>query len=364
MSDIVIADAVDAYLARKATGDPDENDAGVYASNAGSILRRWAAWLESERDCTALFALEDGHLRSYAERLRALVREGSYAASTAQTYFAVVRAFLAWCVRGGLLETNPAATAHAQEPLPAVDGDSSGDADAFDERRQRLVGYVSDRAAEATDADRRERLSKRRDHALVSLLAHSDVRGSEVFRVPTDGRRDGATWDDVDFYAGTMQVRASSNSLEQVVLPAAARTPLRRYRILQQPPTPDWPLFPTRHAPSVASHVRSVLRDRGLSTETVDDVLAESTAIDVARERRVPPPAVTTEGARSILKRLSADAGIEGEHLTPRRMGAAAPESEREATTPSKTTLRSLPSERSIVLLDDHRNTAPDTDSQ
>ncbi|MFW5935491.1 MAG: recombinase XerD, partial [Halolamina sp.] len=93
---IDVADAVDVYLERKAVGDPDGPGAGAYASNAGSILRRWAAWLEVEHDVISLFDLDVAHLRAYAEELGERTDRGEYAPSTAGTYFAVVRAFLSW----------------------------------------------------------------------------------------------------------------------------------------------------------------------------------------------------------------------------------------------------------------------------
>ncbi len=77
---------------------------------------------------------------------------------------------------------------------------------------------------------------------------------------------------------------------------AQARTPLRRYRVVLDPPTNDWPLFPTRHAPSIARHVREQLDERGYDAEEIDALFADRTAIELARERAIAPPAITTEG--------------------------------------------------------------------
>lgn len=322
-ADVAVVDAVDAYLQRKAVGDPDGPGAGTYASNAESILRRWADWLEDEHGVRSLFALEVDHMRAYADELRRRADRGEYAASTAGTYYAVVRAFLSWCVRGGILESNPAATETAESALPTAEDRPDAEFWTVDQRR-RLETYVRDRALEATanhaDYSRGDRRNRLREYAMVALLAHSGVRGSELFRVPDDERRTGATWDDVDFYTGTIRVLGKSQRLEEVPLPAAARTPLRRYRVVLDPPANDWPLFPTRHAPSIARRVRTELSDRGHDDRAIERFLEDATATELARERSIAPPAITTEGARSVLKRLceAAEVDVDGDYLTPR----------------------------------------------
>ncbi len=352
MTDVAIADAVDAYLQRKAVGDPDGSGSGTYASNAESILRRWAEWLERDHDLTAIAALEVDHMRAYAEELRQRTERGEYTASTAGTYYAVVRAFLSWCVHGGILEANPAATDRAETALPTADERPTSDAWTATQRRK-LERHVRNRALEAGSHTARERRTRLREYAMVAVLAHSTVRGAELFRVPDDDRRTGATWQDVDFYTGTIRVLGKSQRLEDVPLPARARTPLRRYRVVLDPPSNDWPLFPTGHAPSIAARVRSVLRERGYDDETVEAMLADATAMELARERSIAPPAITTEGARSVLRRLCDAAGIDvdGDYLTPR--GVRRQQSDepyrREATT-SKATLRASVLEQSIVV--------------
>ncbi|MFC4438108.1 MULTISPECIES: tyrosine-type recombinase/integrase [Natrialbaceae] len=321
MTEVAITDAVDTYLQRKAVGDPDGPGAGTYAANAESILRRWAEWLEDEHGTRSLFAVETDHMRSYAEELRERTDRGAYTASTAGTYYAVVRAFLSWCVRGGILETNPAAVETAESALPTATNRDEREGWTADRRRE-LEGYVRERALESSGEafDRNERRTRLREYALVALLAHSDVRGAELFRVPEDDRRTGATWDDVDFYTGTIRVLGRSQRLEDVLLGAAARTPLRRYRVVLDPPSNDWPLFPTRHAPSIARRVRTVLKERGHDEDEIETLLSDATASEVARERAIAPPAITAEGARSVLRRLCEEAGVDvdGDYLTPR----------------------------------------------
>ncbi|ELY39274.1 tyrosine-type recombinase/integrase [Natronorubrum tibetense] len=353
---VTVVDAVDAYLQRKAVGDPDGSGAGTYASNAESILRRWADWLETEHGVVSLFSLETEQMRAYAVELRSRADRGEYAASTAGTYYAVVRAFLSWCVHGGILESNPGAADAAESALPSGD-DRSTDEFWTAAQRRRLRTHVRERALEASadELDRDERRSRLREYAMVALLAHSGVRGSELFRVPDDERRTGATWDDVDFYTGTIRVLGKSQRLEDVPLPAPARTPLRRYRVVLDPPSNDWPLFPTRHAPSIARRVRDVLEDRGHTESETDALLAGTTATRLARERSIAPPTITTEGARSVLKRLCEDANvdIDGDYLTPRGVRETcdndSDQYRREATT-SKPALRVSVLERTIAV--------------
>ncbi|WP_408958014.1 tyrosine-type recombinase/integrase [Natrinema sp. 74] len=374
MTDVAIADAVDAYLQRKAVGDPNGSGAGTYASNAESILRRWAEWLKHDHDLTAIDALEVDHMRAYATELHRRTERGEYTASTAGTYYAVVRAFCSWCVRGGILEANPAATDRAETALPTTEERPTSDSWTAQQRRE-LERHVRDRALETAAHSASERRTRLREYAMVAVLAHSTVRGAELFRVPDDDRRTGATWQDVDFYTGTIRVLGKSQRLEDVPLPARARTPLRRYRVVLDPPSTDWPLFPTGHAPSIAARVRSVLRERGYEDATIETMLEDATAMELARERSIAPPAITTEGARSVLRRRCDAAGIDvdGDYLTPRGVRRdRTDEPYRQEATASKPTLRASVLEQAIAVPADRPSSAdiaprdgndpPDTD--
>ncbi len=348
--EIALADAISVYLDRKAVGDAD--GPGAYAANAASVLQRFVEWADDERDLAEIDALTAADLEAYATDLAQRTAAGDVSPSTAQTYYAIVRAFCSWCVEGGVLETNPAVDDRAQAALPATEAPESTDDDAHD-RRDRLETFVRARALAATDAPRDERLPRLREYALVAVLAHSGARGSELFRVPQDDRRTGATWADVDFYTGTIRVLGRAGRLEDVPMLGPARTALRRYRVVLDPPTSEWPLFPTNHAPSVARRVRDVLADRGLTPDEIDAALASGTAMAVARERAIAPPAITTEGARSVLSRLCEDAGIDvdGDSLTPRGVRVDRAElAERRAASRSDPGLRRLSPEQSIAV--------------
>lgn len=358
-TDVDVIDAVDAYLQRKAVGDPDGSGAGTYASNAESILRRWADWLEHEHGIRSLFALTVEHMHAYATELRARADRGEYTASTAGTYYAVVRAFLSWCVRGGILESNPAATDEAESALPTATERPESEFWTATQRR-RLETAVRERALEAATGlhDHDARCNRLREYAMVALLAHSSVRGSELFRVPDDERRTGATWEDVDFYTGTIRVLGKSQRLEDVPLPASARTPLRRYRVVLDPPSNDWPLFPTRHAPSIARRVTDALADRGHDEAEIDALFDDATASQLARERSIAPPTITTEGARSVLKRLckEADVDVDGDYLTPRGVRGDHDDADhyRREATASKPALRASVLEQALAVRETH----------
>lgn len=355
---IPIEAAVERYLDRKSVGRTAEGG-GTYAANAGSILGRWADWLDAEYGVAALEELERAHLKAYARYLSRQADSGEYAASTARTYFAVVRAFLSWCVEESIVPTNPAEAATVTDALPTPTDDSSSQ-HWSPRATHELESVVRQRANEADDGSE-ERLARLREYAMVALLAHAGLRGGELFRVPEDDRRNGATWDDVDFYAGTIRVLGRGHELEDVSLPAAARTPLRRYRVALDPPTTDWPLFPTRHAPSIAASVRDTLADRGYDPDEIEPLFDDATAIELATSRAIAPPAITTEGARSVLRRLCEDAGIDvdGNYLTPRGVRRnRSTESYRREATASKPTLRASVLEQSIVVPDERSSAA------
>lgn len=354
MDEVTVEAAVTAYVRRKTVGAADGRGGGTYASNAESILGRWQDWLQHDQNVTTLRQVDVETMRSYAITLDTLTERDEYTPSSARTYYAVVRAFLSWCVRGELIDSNPAAAEAAMDHLPSAESDSSNRRWTEDQRHG-LETYTSERVLDTENESRRDRLGPLRDHALVSVIGHTNVRGGELFRVSTDDRRTGATWDDVDFYSGTIRVLGTSQRLEEVPLPAAARTPLRRYWVVLDPPTNEWPVFPTRHAPSIASQVRSVFTDRGYDQETIDELFDERTAIDLAREYAIPPPAITTEGARAILKRLcrNASVDVDGDYLTPR--GARPPERDRPARreASSESVLRAPSVERSPAVVED-----------
>ncbi|WP_224335626.1 tyrosine-type recombinase/integrase [Haloprofundus halobius] len=297
----------------------DGIEAGNSRKNYRSVLIGWEAWLREQTDVTTLNAVTVMHCRRYARRLKELVRDGDLRASTANTYYAYVRAFLGFCVADELLDTNPAKSTRATDELPEDHGDRDRQ---FWKRKQRnaILTHVDRRAAKArTGGSEREIRRALRDRALVALLALSGVRGGEVFAAPADERRTGLTWNDVDTDANAVRVFGKSREYEYAQLPERASAALVDHRERCDPADASWPVFPTGHGPSRRRAVEAELGARGWSDEEVDERCESAPLSTVIREERVAPPSLTTNGARSVMKRLCADAGVDvrGEYLKP-----------------------------------------------
>ncbi|WP_050052139.1 phage integrase SAM-like domain-containing protein [Halostagnicola sp. A56] len=97
-------------------------DSGGSRSTMRSPLNEFANFCDQE-GVQRVDALETNMLREYGMYLRERAIDQELAASTANTYFNYVRAFLSFCVRDELLDTNPANTQRAEEFLPEDKGD-------------------------------------------------------------------------------------------------------------------------------------------------------------------------------------------------------------------------------------------------
>lgn len=255
-------------------------------------------------------------LKNYAQYLSQRVTSGAITASTARSYWAVIRAWLSYCVEWEMIDSNPASLARVTDELPDdVDGSRNTERQFWqpDERRT-LVEYVDEAAREAIDNDDTDPFPTVRDRALVCLLAYTGVRGAEVFRDPNDSRRTGLTWGDVHIDEGYLTVRGKSQKRERAALPSQARPALERLQTVIDPPTPEWPVFPSRHAPSLYALVREHVPD-------ADARLEDDDPLTILRDEGISPKSITTEGARTVLKRLTEAADIDpsGPHdyLTP-----------------------------------------------
>lgn len=302
---------VERYLAATAKGP----HGGNYRSSATSALDRWLEWLADE-GVDELDAVDVDVMRRYAQELRRRVRSGDIAASSARTYYSIVRACLTWGVEDGRLAANPATAARATTELP--DDHSDPERQFWEPADVRtLLADLTRRIDDALDDGDRSRAAKpMRDRAIVSLLATTGVRGAELFRNSEDERegRRGLRWKRVDLDDGTVQVLGKSQDWEHAQLPPQSRGHLRRHRTLQRPPTDEWPVFPTAHAPSKYDAVRDqVAGDAEALLDETDDV------DELLRERAIVPPAITVAGARSLLQRLCerADLAVDGEYLKP-----------------------------------------------
>ncbi len=229
-------------------------------------------------------------------------------AATAHTYYAYVRAFLSFCVRDGYLEANPADTNDADEFLPRID--SRPDRQFWSgKERERALQFCRARVDLPTMTPQLPpelRLERYRDRAIVAVLGLTGVRGAEVFSVPRDDRRNGLTWNDVNIDENVLIVlgkvrRDDKDPYQEAQLPPRAAKALERYKRILEPPTADWPVFPTNHYPSK----RQALVD-AFSEPRVETMLQQKSIDELLREHAVAPPSLSTNGARTILKRLSA----------------------------------------------------------
>ncbi|WP_227133121.1 tyrosine-type recombinase/integrase [Halorubellus salinus] len=304
-------------------------EAGNYRRNNELVLDAFVAF-QRARGVETLEAVSATDCRRYAQHLADRVRDDDLAASSANTYYDVVRAFLGWCVRDGRIPENPADTLRATEDLPT----DSGDADRqywWPEEREAMfaaldaaVDEANDAAGDAagTDGSRRatwDQLKAQRDRALFYTLGLSGARGAEVLRDPDDARRNGITWGDVDFDAGVVRVfgKTREHQTMQVMTPALER--LERFRALLAPPSADWPVFVSLHRPSLYATLREELGARGWREDRIEDRLDADGPLALARKEDVTPRAISLQGARSMMQRRceAADVDVDGEYLKP-----------------------------------------------
>jgi len=256
--------------------------------------------------------LTSSDLRTYGFELRKRHDAEEIAGSTANTYFQYVRAFLSFCVRDEQLDTNPADSERAEEFLP--EDKPVRDTQVWEpDQRKRLVAYATERvemALEETIDVPRERAY--RDRTIVVLLAELGVRGAELFRDRNDDERNGLRWGDIDLKRGRMMVYGKSREYEPVGLTDAAHDALERLERVQEPPTDEWPVFPTEHAASKYSAVEDATGERPNPGSDIDAI---------CREKGVVPPSITKEAGRQIMRQLTEEAGIElegdAEYLQP-----------------------------------------------
>jgi integrase len=298
-------------------------DSGNYRANNELVLSTFAEYLDHQRAVTSLEDLDILDCRRYAQWLRERVHDDEDELSAASAhangpYFTIVRAFLGWCVNDERLNANPARPNRVKEELPEHHGDHERQFWSA-EARDALLGFVNERAHAALDesADDRERAF--RDRAVVTMLALTGARSAELFNDPRDDHRNGLRWANVDLDRGVARVFGKTRQQQPIPLTDRVVESLERHRTVQDPATEDWPVFPTRHHPSLAQAAENGVRERGWDDDAVESALDEATAMTVLREHEIAPPALSKNGARTVMKRLceSADVEIDGEYLKP-----------------------------------------------
>jgi integrase len=313
-----IEDALVAFVRSKQKG----TDSGNYQRNARRAIEEWIDWLTNREEPIEIFdQLQVSQMRQYARHLKKRVDRDELAGSTANTYWNYVAAFLGWCVYEELLAENPARKRRAEQELP--DTRPRSDRQQFWNRddREALLTHLNKRAHAAVDEEGLSAIKELRDRALASLLAYSGVRGAEVLRDSNDERRIGVRWRDLDLEAGTLVVLGKSQADEEAPLPPQACDPLERLQQALRPVSGDWPVFPTLHRPTLSRIVRKDLADTGYDTDEIQGAIEEHDWLALYRDHGFVPPALTTNGGRTVMRRIceKAEISLDGEHdyLTP-----------------------------------------------
>ncbi len=331
-----LTDSFERYLQDKGKGRG--GDSGNYRRNAARELERFGQWAAGDRgraewtgivpndvDRDPTFQdLDERVFRAYA---RYLGGDRALKQNTIHTYYHYISAWCGWCANEGFLEGHYARRASAMAPLPEDDGRKPGDQQIWtSEQRHTLIRHVNERVYDAIetyralpeDADSSERqrarykiLKAARDRALVFVLAYTAVRVGEVLRDPHDPRRRGIQWGEVSLDDGSMDVYRKKQQWDVASLPEPVIAPLRSYRTLLDPPTVQWPVFPTFDQRTLSALVRDGLDGPETINERRDGYARDFL---LALDENIHPPSITTDGARSILKRLSETAEIEIEH--------------------------------------------------
>jgi integrase len=298
-------------------------DSGNYRANNELVLSQFATYLDEQRDITDLADLEVIDCRRYAQWLRERANDESDPLSPASAhangpYFTIVRAFLGWCVDDERLDTNPARPNRVNEALPEYHADH--DRQFWSpETRDELLEFVSERCHDALDETVDSRGRAFRDRAVVTMLALTGARSAELFNDPRDDHRNGLRWRDVDLDSGIATVFGKTREQQPIPLTDRVVDALERYYSVQDPPTDDWPVFPTRHHPSLADAVRDGLAERGWGSSDIEEAFEDATGRELLRTHEISPPALSKNGGRSLMKRLceDADVTIDGEYLKP-----------------------------------------------
>jgi integrase len=311
---------LDDYLTDKSK----RNDSGNYRRNAERVLQNWLSWAKDDRSTYTFSALDVDDLEAYARRLKRRTNDADgLAASSARKYYDYVRAYLSWCQQREYLADNPAAKARPTDALPADDQRDEHTQQLWSpEQRSAIMQYVNERAHSAIAEQGSDALAEARDRAFVATIAYSGVRGGEVLRDRNDARREGVRWTDLNLNAGTMTVlEKGSQEYHETAVPEQTVSALDRWKQVFDPPSDEWPVFPTLHAPTLASTVVDGLDAAGYDESEIEAIRDDVAAVEICYEYEIAPPALTTAGGRNLMKRLSKAADVlalntdDGEYL-------------------------------------------------
>lgn len=294
-----LADALEGYLRSKGKGS--DGASGTYRRNAERELRRFARFL-ADRGIDDLGGVDATTLRTY---VRSELTARDLAPRTVRKYYDYVSAWLGWAQREGLVAEHYGIRESAREPLPDVDTRTDERQQTWRrEQRRALLSYLDERAREAVAERGTDAYAPLRDRALVALLAYTGLRGSELLANPDDDRRDGAEWRHLAEDLVGLDVLGKTQQWETRSIPPQARTPLEQWaRVFD--PDPDWPLVPTFHYPTLYEGLRAAGHD------DTDSLSGYADVFEAYRERDARPAAMTTDGARRLMQRLTDEADVD-----------------------------------------------------
>ena len=317
------------FLTDKGKGDGGAD--GAYRRDAQRELDRFLRWCRGRTPDPAnasppeswegIVRDEDRDVRFsdldstvFGDYARYLVVSG-FSNGTVLTYYAYIASWCGWADAQGYIPRHYARESDAEDPLPEDKGRRPGDQQAWSpEQRDELTRYVDDRASAAIDEFGAIDVpaTERDDRALAYVLCYTGLRASEFLNAPDDDRpgRNGVRWSDLSFSDNNVTVYRKKQQWDEASLPDPVLGPLKRYRQLLDAPE-DWPVFTTLHRPTLARHVTAGLREQGLEEGEIERVRDAKPDLLVAAEFDLDaPPALKPNGARRVLQRLCADAGI------------------------------------------------------
>jgi len=199
------------------------------------------------------------------------------------------------------ISDNPAAVKRAVDQIPQDSGDRDRQFWSKEQRTQ-LCSYADKQARESLDNETKaEQVTSFRNRALIYVLSLSGVRSGEVLKDPNDSQRNGVTWKDTDLENGTVKVLGKTRSYEYAQLPAESTEALKQFKQVLNPESPNWPVFPSNHAPSKYRTFREQSGSEPPEEKGIDSAI---------REHGVTPPALSKNGARNILEKMCEEAGI------------------------------------------------------
>jgi len=302
-------------------------DSGRYARDSRRLLERLTDEDEdgylAKRGVTTVEDLSVRILEGWAQYLdrRAQAREQQgephgITGTTAWQYYYRIRSFCEYWTERDRFEENPAEHTRVRSELPSQSMGARGDGQQFwtPTTREQIVRWM-DWYFDAGLDDAQGWVTPEgaaRERALIATVAYSGARGAELFRDSDNDRRDGLTWADVDFEDGMLTVLGKSDEWEDTPLFDAGLTRLEDHYRRQNPGGEDWPVWVTRHLPTLYQGAKGID-----GVEDGDERLTPDRVLDIYREHGVAPPALSIGGARRVLRTHSEASAIteDGEHL-------------------------------------------------